>query len=57
VLLRTPTVDATRIVFTYGGDLWAVARDGGEARRLTSAAESNSGPRFSPDGTLIASRV
>ena len=36
LLLRFPTVSKTQIVFNYGGDLWIVSRDGGEARQLTS---------------------
>ena len=36
LLLRFPTVSRTQIVFNYGGDLWIVSRDGGEARQLTS---------------------
>jgi tricorn protease len=54
LLLRQPTVSKTEVVFTYGGDLWSVARDGGEARRLTSALGTNIGARFSPDGSMIA---
>src|SRR5271166_3521204 len=33
LLLRFPTVNKTHIVFNYAGDLWIVARDGGEAHR------------------------
>ncbi len=36
VLLRKPTVSQTQIAFSYGGDLWIVDRNGGDARRLTS---------------------
>ena len=36
LLLRHPTVSQTQIVFSFAGDLWIVARDGGDARRLTS---------------------
>ena len=54
LLLRFPTVSKTQIVFNYGGDLWIVSRDGGEARRLTSGVGSESLPYFSPDGTQIA---
>jgi len=36
LLLRFPTVSQTQIVFNYGGNLWIVSRDGGDARRLTS---------------------
>ena len=38
LLLRFPTVSKTQIVFTYTDDRWIVGRDGGDARRLTSAA-------------------
>jgi tricorn protease len=54
LLLRFPTVSKTQIVFNYGGDLWIVSREGGDARRLTSGIGSESLPSFSPDGTLIA---
>ena len=53
-LLRQPTVNRTEIVFTYGGDLWSVSRDGGAARRLTSAVSTNTDAHFSPDGSMIA---
>jgi tricorn protease len=54
LLLRNPSVSKTQIAFTYGGDIWTVSRDGGEARRLTSAIGSDNHPVFSPDGTMIA---
>ncbi len=54
LLLRFPTVSKTQIVFNYGGDLWIVSRDGGEARRLTSGAGDETAPSFSPDGTMVA---
>jgi tricorn protease len=54
LLLRFPTVSKTQIVFTYADDLWIVSRDGGHARRLTSAAGIEGLPYFSPDGSLIA---
>ena len=53
-LLRNPTVSATQIAFTYGGDLWVVDRQGGEARRLTSTPAVEADPHFSPDGKSIA---
>ncbi|AHG89708.1 peptidase S41 [Gemmatirosa kalamazoonensis] len=53
-LLRQPTLSATQIAFTYGGDLWVVSRDGGDARRLTSTPAVESEPQFSPDGKWIA---
>jgi len=54
LLLRKPTVSATQIAFSYGGDLWTVDRAGGEARRLTAGVGIETSPSFSPDGTLIA---
>src|SRR5438309_10002019 len=54
LILRYPTVSKTQIVFNYGGDLWIVSRDGGEARRLTSGIGDETLPYFSPDGTQIA---
>jgi tricorn protease len=54
LLLRRPTVSKTQIVFNYGGDLWVVGREGGAARRLTSAVGNETDPQFSPDGTLVA---
>jgi hypothetical protein len=32
LLLQSPTLSKTQIAFAYGGSLWVVARDGGEAR-------------------------
>jgi len=54
LLLRDPAISRTQIVFNYGGDLWIAAREGGEARRLTAGAGSETAPHFSPDGTLVA---
>jgi tricorn protease len=53
-LFRKPTVSKTQIAFSYGGDLWVVERNGGEARRLTSDVGIEIDPVFSPDGTMIA---
>ena len=53
-LLRRPTVSKDLVAFSYGGDLWAVSRNGGEARRLTATPGVESDPRFSPDGSRIA---
>ncbi|MES2124901.1 MAG: PDZ domain-containing protein [Gemmatimonadota bacterium] len=53
-LLRQPDVSATSVVFSYGGDLWLVSRDGGDARRLTSSPTLELDPVFSPDGKSIA---
>src|SRR6516162_8268725 len=53
-LMRKPTVSKTQIAFSYGGDLWVVERNGGEARRLTSDVGIEIDPVFSPDGAMIA---
>ena len=54
LLLQRPTLSQTHIVFVFAGDLWSVARAGGEAKRLTSSPGVESTPFFSPDGSQIA---
>jgi len=54
LLLRTPALSRTQIVFSFAGDLWSVPREGGEAKRLTVGAGREISPVFSPDGTQIA---
>lgn len=53
-LLRHPAVSKDAIAFAYAGDLWVTSRNGGDARRLTSTADVETDPHFSPDGSLIA---
>jgi len=53
-LLRQPSLSTTQLAFVYGGDIWVVDKNGGEARRLTSTAAIESDPHFSPDGHWIA---
>jgi len=53
-LLRFPDVCANQIAFVYAGDIYTVARAGGEARRLTSHAGLELFPKFSPDCRWIA---
>ena len=53
-LLRFPTTNDREIVFCYAGELYAVGKDGGVARRLTSGPGYSSFPHFSPDGTQLA---
>ncbi len=54
LLLRSPAVSKTQIVFEYANDLWIAGREGGEASRLTSGVGREFNPHFSPDGTQIA---
>jgi tricorn protease len=53
-LLSDPAVSASRIAFYYANDLWVANLDGSGVRRLTSHPGIEAGPRFSPDGSLIA---
>lgn len=53
LLVQEPALNKTEIVFVYGGYLWSVPRDGGEARQLTTGGHESS-PVFSPDGKWIA---
>ncbi len=53
LLVQSPTLSRTQIVFAYGGYLWSVPRAGGESRQLTTGGHE-SGPEFSPDGKWIA---
>ncbi|MEW6733262.1 MAG: PDZ domain-containing protein, partial [Acidobacteriota bacterium] len=54
LLMRNPTLSKTHIAFSYAGDLWLVAREGGEARQLTNGPGNETNPIFSPDGQWIA---
>ncbi|HEV2288255.1 MAG TPA: PDZ domain-containing protein [Candidatus Acidoferrales bacterium] len=54
LLLQQPTISKTQIVFVYGGELWSVSRQGGDATRLTTGVGVQSDPHFSPDGRWIA---
>ena len=53
LLAHSPTVSKTQVVFTYGGYLWSVPREGGDARQLTTGGHEGA-PVFSPDGKWIA---
>src|SRR6266513_2878933 len=53
LLAHSPTVSKTQVVFAYGGYLWSVPRDGGDARQLTTGGHEGL-PVFSPDGKWIA---
>jgi hypothetical protein len=41
LLMQHPTLSRTQIVFAFAGHLWVVARQGGDARRLTREYEGN----------------
>ncbi len=53
-MMRNPDVSMTHIVFTYGGDLWIVPKEGGTALKLSSPAGEELFAKFSPDGSEIA---
>jgi len=53
LLAQQPTLSKTTIVFTYGGYLWSVPKEGGEARQLTTGGHEGYAV-FSPDGKQIA---
>ena len=52
-LAQQPSLSKTSIAFQYGGYVWTVPREGGEARQLTTGGHE-AAPIFSPDGTQIA---
>ncbi|HEX5422647.1 MAG TPA: PDZ domain-containing protein [Candidatus Acidoferrales bacterium] len=54
LLLQTPTLSKTQIAFVYGGDIWTVPREGGDAHRLVTGTDLETGPIFSPDGSMVA---
>src|SRR5271155_2230594 len=54
LLMQSPTLSKTQIAFAYGGDVWIVDRNGGDARRLVTGTGLESGPIFSPDGSMVA---
>ncbi|HKV26349.1 MAG TPA: PDZ domain-containing protein [Candidatus Acidoferrum sp.] len=53
-LLRFADISKDNVAFAYAGDLWIASRQGGNARRLTSAPGDELYPKFSPDGKWIA---
>jgi len=53
-LLSDPAISARQIAFAYANDLWVANPDGSRVQRLTSHPGIESGPRYSPDGSLIA---
>ncbi|MBN1588536.1 MAG: PD40 domain-containing protein, partial [Pirellulales bacterium] len=55
-LATTPAVspDGRQVAFSWRGDLWLVASDGGMAERLTVHPARDGQPAFSPDGRQLA---
>ena len=53
LLLHAPTLSRTQVAFSYGGYLWSVSREGGDARQLTTGGHEGL-PIFSPDGQWLA---
>ena len=53
-MFRTPDVSQSQIVFSYGGDIWIVDKEGGTASKLSSPSGTEGFPRFSPDGSQVA---
>ncbi|TWB56030.1 S41 family peptidase [Nitrospirillum viridazoti] len=54
LMLQHPSLSASLIAFDYGGQIWTVPRAGGQATLLVAGQGQNSGPVFSPDGSLVA---
>jgi len=53
-LMQQPALSDEHIAFVYADDLWIAERDGSNPRRLTIDEGVESGPVFSPDGSMIA---
>ena len=45
--------DGKQIAFCYGGDIFTVPAEGGQARQITSNAAYDSDPLWTPDGRYI----
>jgi tricorn protease len=54
LLMRSPSMSKTQIAFEYGGEIWLVDRNGGEAKRLITGTGIEVQPIFSPDGSMVA---
>jgi tricorn protease len=53
-LMKYMDVSESHITFVYGGDIWIVDKDGGQAVQITHSPGEESYPKFSPDGSEIA---
>ena len=52
-LMRYLDVSESNITFVYGGDIWIVSKNGGQASQITHSPGEESWPKFSPDGKFI----
>jgi len=54
-LASTPALspDGKQLAFSWRGDIWVVATEGGPAIQLTTDDASDSQPEFSPDGKWL----
>ncbi|MEO8416107.1 MAG: S41 family peptidase [Ginsengibacter sp.] len=48
------TPDGQTLIFSYDGDLWKAAANGGVSTRITAMQGSATNPRISPDGKWLA---
>ncbi len=48
------TPDGQTLYFSYDGDIWKVATQGGTAERITGMEGSETNPKISPDGKWLA---
>jgi tricorn protease len=53
-MFRYPDVSSKYITFTFAGDIWIVAKEGGLAYKLSSPKGEEQYAKFSPDGSRIA---
>lgn len=53
-LLRQPDINASHVVFSYGGDIWIYKMGEKRAERITSTPAVESNPHLSPNGKWIA---
>ena len=53
-LLTDPALSAEQAAFVHDDDLWVAPREGGRARRITSAPGREQDPAFSPGGEWLA---